>query len=401
MHEAFERRAEELRRRIGEAGLDLLLFTDPVSIYFLTGYWGYVDIEFGRPTILCVSRSGEFTLITPKLESEMAHAMSRVGDIRTYADGVGGEWRDPLMGVVGRSGKMSCGIEIAHAPGMVTEYLRGEIGASGLADGSGVLSAMRMIKTAEEIDLLRKAGQVAVAMGAAARDAIAENVPEFEVALAILEGGTRKAAELMAGEDPDSFDSPMIYNLQPLQSGHYTSMPHRRATMRRIRMGDPVFICFCGVANFKHFKPGFDRQYFLGSVSEENTPHLRDRRCRAAGGHRGHGSRSDCRGRPLCGRRAVSAGRYQPAVTPYGPCHRLFRQRDATTQGRRQDDAGAWHGVRRRRGRHAAGEMLRPRLGYDSGDRNGSRVPDRISARTDCSLAEPGLGMPGAFQCGA
>ena len=271
MREAFERRAEELQRRIGDAGLDLLLITDPVSIYFLTGYWGYVDIEFGRPTILCVSRSGEFTLITPKLESEMARAMSWGADIRTYADGIGGEWRDPLSEVIGRPGQMSCGIEIAHGPGMVTDYLRGEIGASGLTDCSDVLSAMRRIKTAEEIDLLRKAGQVAVAMGAAARDAIAENVPEFEVALAILDGGTRKAAELMAGEDPDSFDSPMIYNLQPLQSGHYTSMPHRRATMRRIRMGEPVFICFCGIANFKHFKPGFDRQYFLGSVSEENA----------------------------------------------------------------------------------------------------------------------------------
>ena len=271
MREAFERRAEELQRRIGDAGLDLLLITDPISIYFLTGYWGYVDIEFGRPTILCVSRSGDFTLITPKLESEMARAMSWVADIRTYADGIGGEWRDPLSDVVGRSGEMSCGIEIAHGPGMVTDYLRGEIGARGLTDCSDVLSAMRRIKTAEEIDLLRKAGQVAVAMGAAARDAIAENVPEFEVALAILDGGTRRAAELMAGEDPDSFDSPMIYNLQPLQSGHYTSMPHRRATMRRIRMGEPVFICFCGIASFKHFKPGFDRQYFLGSVSEENA----------------------------------------------------------------------------------------------------------------------------------
>ena len=271
MHDSHARRARDLRDRIDEANLDLLLITDPVSVYFLAGYWGYVDIEFGRPTILCVSRSGDFTLITPKLEYEMAREMTWIDDVRTYADGVGGEWRDPLIEVIGALKQTKCGVEVAHIPSMVTEYLRREIGAAGLADGSAILNAMRMVKSATEIELLRKAGQVAVAMGAAARDAIAPNVPEYEVALAILEGGTRKAAELMAGEESDPFASPMIYNLQPLQSGHYTSMPHRRATMRRIRMGDPVFICFCGIANFKHFKPGFDRQYFLGSVSEENA----------------------------------------------------------------------------------------------------------------------------------
>ncbi len=271
MRDAYETRAGELKHRLADAKMDLLLITDPVSIYFLTGYWGYVDIEFGRPTILCVSRAGDFTLITPKLESEMARAMTWVGDLRTYADGVGGEWRDPLMAVIGGAGQVRCGIEVAHTPSMVSEYLRGEAGSRVIADGSAILSALRMIKSPEEIDIFRKAGQVAVAMSDAARDTIAENVPEYEVALAILEGGTRKAAELMAGEDPDSFDSPMIYNLQPLQSGHYTSMPHRRATMRPIRMGDPVFICFCGIANFKHFKPGFDRQFFLGSVSDENA----------------------------------------------------------------------------------------------------------------------------------
>jgi Xaa-Pro dipeptidase len=271
MREVFERRAADLQRHISGTSIDLLLVTDPVSIYFLAGYWGYVDIEFGRPTILCIPKTGEFTLITPKLESEMARAMTWIEDLRTYADGVGGEWRDPLAAVIGGANHVTCAVEVTHAPGMVTEYLRADLPSVNIVDGSEILGALHTVKTPDEIELMRKAGLVAVAMGEAARDAIAADVPEYEVALAILAGGTRKAAELMAGEDPNSFDSPMIYNLQPLQSGHYTSMPHRRATMRKIRMGEPVFICFCGIANFKHFKPGYDRQYFLGSVSDENA----------------------------------------------------------------------------------------------------------------------------------
>ena len=177
MHDSYARRARDLRDRVDEANLDLLLITDPVSVYFLAGYWGYVDIEFGRPTILCVSRSGDFTLITPKLEYEMAREMTWIDDVRTYADGVGGEWRDPLFEVIGALKQTKCGVEVAHTPSMVTEYLRGEIGAAGLADGSAILNAIRMVKSATEIELLRKAGQVAVAMGTAARDAIRAERP--------------------------------------------------------------------------------------------------------------------------------------------------------------------------------------------------------------------------------
>ncbi len=272
MQNAFERRTCALQRRIANVGLDLLLITDPDSIYFLAGYWGYVSIEFGRPTILCVSGAGENTLITPKLESEMARAMTWMDDVRTYADGTGNEWRATLLEVIGgRTKNVKLGIEVNHAPGMVPEFLRGEFGSRALADGAELLSEIRLVKSPEDIEILRKAGQVAIAMGAAARDTIAENVPEYEVALAIQAAGTRKAAELMAGDSPDSFDTPMIYNLQPLQSGHYTSMPHRRATMRKIQWGEPVFICFCGITSFRHCKPGFDRQYFLGSVSKLNA----------------------------------------------------------------------------------------------------------------------------------
>ena len=30
-------------------------------------------------------------------------------------------------------------------------------------------------------------------------------------------------------------------------------------------------MCFCGIANFKHYKLGFDREYFVGTVSDENA----------------------------------------------------------------------------------------------------------------------------------
>ena len=117
---------------------------------------------------------------------------------------------------------------------------------------------------------MRQAGQVAVAMAEAAEAVIGEGVPEYEVALAVIAGGTRRAAALL-DEGAERFFSPTIYNLQILQSGHDTCMVHRRSTVRRIQRGDPVYLCFCGIANFKLAKLGFDREYFVGAVTDEQA----------------------------------------------------------------------------------------------------------------------------------
>ena len=130
---------------------------------------------------------------------------------------------------------------------------------------------MRMVKTSEEIETMRQAGQVAIAMCEGGIKAIGEGVPEYEIALAVISGGTRKAAEFLGDEGTDGLFSPTIHNLQILQSGPYLSMVHRRSTVRRIQKEDPVYMCFCGIANFRNFKLGFDRQYFVETVKDEHA----------------------------------------------------------------------------------------------------------------------------------
>ncbi len=41
-------RLTDLQTRMAEAGLDLFVVQDPDSIYALSGYWGYLGMEFGR-----------------------------------------------------------------------------------------------------------------------------------------------------------------------------------------------------------------------------------------------------------------------------------------------------------------------------------------------------------------
>ena len=85
--------------------------------------------------------------------------------------------------------------------------------------------------------------------------------------LAVIVGGTRKAAEFLSDKGPDQLVSPTIYTLQIMQSGQHTCMVHRRSTVKKLEKGDPDYFSFCGIANFKQFKLGFDREFFLGSVT--------------------------------------------------------------------------------------------------------------------------------------
>ncbi len=102
----------------------------------------------------------------------------------------------------------------------------------------------------------------------AAHGSLVEGMQEFETALAVIDAGSRKAAGFLTANGWEAFVSPMIHNLQIMQSGKDTSMVHRRASVKRYERGDPVYFCFCNMAQFKQYKLGFDRMFFIGEVSD-------------------------------------------------------------------------------------------------------------------------------------
>ena len=269
MKSSFQKRTLALQDRIGEQGMDLALLTDPDTIYYVSGFCNYIGMEFGRPTMIILPRAKPGTLITPDAEMEMARTMTWIEDIRGWMDGVNGEWALHLRDLLGPFKKLTIGVERSKITPVMLESFQSAVPAASFVDVSDIVSEMRMIKSPEEIKAMRQAGEVAIAMCEAGVNTIGEGVPEYEVALAVIAGGTRKAAEFHSPEGAERLFSPMIHNLQILQSGHDTTMAHSRPTVRKIQKGDPVFMCFCCIASFKHFKLGFDREYFVGSVKDE------------------------------------------------------------------------------------------------------------------------------------
>jgi Xaa-Pro dipeptidase len=271
MQDLQKKRVMEFQRRIADENIDLAVIHDPDNIYFLSGFWGYLGMDFGRPTILVIPRSGRPTLITPGLEAEMAGNMTWIDDIREWTDGIDGEWQGRLDELLDSTRNLMVGIESVKTHPLVTSYFKQHFSDPAIKDVSNILAELRMIKTPEEIDVMRQAGQVAVAMCEGAVQTIAEGVPEYEISLAAIAAGTRKAAEFLGRRKSEKLYSPMIHNLQILQSGPELAMVHRRPTIRRLVKGDPVYMCFCPFTLFKQIKLGFDREYFVASVSDEHA----------------------------------------------------------------------------------------------------------------------------------
>jgi Xaa-Pro aminopeptidase len=259
-------RIQDLRHRMAENDIDVALITDDDNVYYLTGYYDYLHMDFGRPTILVVQQDGDSLLITPTIDLNMAKDTARVDKIAAWNDGAGNEWREELPAAL--KGARTVGLEPDHMPPLVRRYLQTLVDPQSTLSVTPILADMRMIKTPDELQLARHAGQVANAMMLAGRATIGDGVPEFEVAIATSQAGTRKAAELLEAHYQDTPMSPNTHFLQIMASGEMITKTHHRASTRIMRHGEPVFLCFCGMTNFHRFKLGFDRTFWIGEIAD-------------------------------------------------------------------------------------------------------------------------------------
>ncbi|MGB7243737.1 MAG: M24 family metallopeptidase [Sulfitobacter sp.] len=268
MLEEAKKRTFALQQRMKDRGIECAVFTDESSMAYLAGFWGYLGIEFGRPSMVVIKTQDAPIVITPLMESEMVSEMTWIEDVRVWEDFGNNTWQAALAGALGAK-PAEIWVERNTIPAIVRNLLDDTFTGVPIKDISPVLGALRMIKSPFEIEVMKEAGLIAGAMMAAAHGSLRVGVQEYESALAVIEAGSRKAATFLTDKGWDRFVSPMIHNLQILQSGKDTSMVHRRASVKRYEHADPVYFCFCNMAQFKQYKLGFDRMFHVGEVKDD------------------------------------------------------------------------------------------------------------------------------------
>ena len=192
MLEQARARTAEFQQRLKDENIEVAVLTDESSIAYFAGFWGYLSVEFGRPTFLIVRPDEEPVVITPMMESEMVSAMTWVTRIMTWEDSGPHRWEKVLDRALGKTaGKVAA--EIGLMPALVRNWFERERPGIELLDVSPIVGKMRMIKSPEEIRVMKQVGAIAGAMMQAAEGALAEGSPEYEAALAVIIAGTRRA----------------------------------------------------------------------------------------------------------------------------------------------------------------------------------------------------------------
>lgn len=170
-----------------QADMDGLLIFRQESMYYLTGYdtFGFVFFQ-----CLYLGADGTMTLLTRSPDLRQAQLTSVIRDIRIWPDAPDANPSDDLRSILeehGCKGK-KLGVEWEAYGLTARNGQRLTVALEGfctLADASELITKLRAVKSTQEIDYVRKAGQLADAAWDAAVDVAAPGVDEGEVLAAL------------------------------------------------------------------------------------------------------------------------------------------------------------------------------------------------------------------------
>ena len=246
MTAALNDRLARARSATAEAGLDGLLITPGAGLRYLIGYQA---MPLERLTCLVIPAKGDATLVVPRLEQPAAQA-SPAGsldlDIRAWD-----ETDDPIALAAGLlPGAKQVGLDNEMWAEKVLRFRAAMPDAQQQTAGE-VLSELRIVKSADEIEALREAGaaidRVHARMGEWLRPGRTEADVARDIAAAILAEGHAHVDFTIVASGPNS------------------ASPHHESGARRIEAGDAVVVDIGGTTAAGYCSDS-TRTYAVGHV---------------------------------------------------------------------------------------------------------------------------------------
>ncbi|MFH0962703.1 MAG: Xaa-Pro peptidase family protein [Planctomycetota bacterium] len=257
----YKRRLKAVQARMRQDSLAALVLTDLANICYLTGFQTIGSYGYGLYATI-VPATGAPILFASDFESHNARIVSWLDDVALYRvqDQITGSPVHELSGLnpenpvilSNRSGPQVTGSPVEQLARVLEKrgLDAGRIGCERLhfamtvrdhetfasklprarfVDASDLVEQVKIVKSAEEIAVLRRAAQITTTAVLAAIDAAAEGALDNRVAAAAYEAAIRAGGE--------------YFSLQPVvTSGRRSGIPH--STFRRVRLdkGDCVFL---------------------------------------------------------------------------------------------------------------------------------------------------------------
>ncbi|WP_413542794.1 aminopeptidase P family protein [Citricoccus nitrophenolicus] len=254
----FERRLTGLRRIMAEKAMDAVILT---SYHGIKYYSDFLYTTFGRNYALVVTATNS-TTVTANIDAGMPWRTS-YGENIVYTDWKRDNFFHGLQEALRRDGVKASriGVEDDFLPGLTRQRIQDAFEGAELLDVSQDAMRQRMIKSAEEIEVIKHGARIGDLGGEAIKAAIREGISEYEVALI----GT----EAMVHEIAQTFPHREVRDTWVwFQSGINTDGAHNWATTRKLQRGDILSLnCFPMTSGYY---TALERTLFLGQPDERS-----------------------------------------------------------------------------------------------------------------------------------
>ncbi|HWC24484.1 MAG TPA: M24 family metallopeptidase [Flexivirga sp.] len=248
----LERRIDGLRSIMADLRLDAVVLTSYHSIKY---YSDFLFTYFGRSYAMVVTADDTVT-ITANIDAGMPWRRS-YGENIVYTDWNRDNYYFAIQEALKQRGVTAkrIGVEDDQLPLMLRDRLAAALDGAELVDVSQAAMRQRMIKSPEEIEVIKHGARIGDLGGEAIRQAIKVGVTEYEVALA----GT----EAMVHEIAKTFPNSEIRDTWVwFQSGINTDGAHNWPTTRQLQEGDILSLnCFPMSSGYY---TALERTLFLG-----------------------------------------------------------------------------------------------------------------------------------------
>ena len=225
--EEYNSRIFKLRTEMDRNNLDMIILT---SMHNIAYYTGFIYCSFGRP-YGCLITKNKLSTISANIEASQPWRRSHCENV-IYTDWKRDNFLKAIVSIVGRDDPpKNIGLEYDHVSVEMKEKISSIFTFSIFSDISKKLMSLRMIKSKEEIEIIKNGARIADLGGEEIVKNIKEGNSELEIAIA--------GRDLMEREIARTYpEAEYMDTWVWFQSGINTDGAHNPKTNRKIKKGD-------------------------------------------------------------------------------------------------------------------------------------------------------------------
>ncbi len=226
-NQEYNNRVSNLRSVMDKKNLEMIILT---SMHNIAYYTGFIYCSFGRP-YGCIITKDKLTTISANIDASQPWRRSHCDNI-IYTDWKRENFQKAIYSIIaGKVPPKTIGIEYDHISLDLKEKIGSLFEFSKFSDIAKDLMKLRMIKSKEEIEIIKNGARIADLGGEEITKNLKEGNSEIEVAIA---GRDRMEREIVKSYPDAEYMDTWVW----FQSGINTDGAHNPKTNRKLKKGD-------------------------------------------------------------------------------------------------------------------------------------------------------------------